>query len=399
VLFATAAVVAFLFLWACPAAAQQEPPVVPESYILKQRQHDFANNVWQWLNETSQAYVRNEWHDGSRADCSSWTPEKQRCIFAGNWESGPPWIEFSKPFYSPDTTIVYGSPVPVKDVDENVAGQAADADNRGGAKDFNYELARTFALENTVSSTYSQSYEIDVTLSSKTTIEGSYYGVKFEEELTATLETDFTQSESQTKSFVETRTQEVKETVVVPPYSHYIIRFAERQATNNVPYTVRGVFDWAFCVGIPNYPVGGRGWIFRQTWANGNPGWKNNEICFTSITDFRQAVYGYNPAWPHVPNGYWKGDTTDWFTGDNWRMVDLKGQQRRLSVAENSIVILDVTDCGEDDLDGIKTALDKPFDGVLDGYDCVKRNPKPPPCPWWKRIVKRCALVPVDPTI
>ena len=375
----------------------EDPPVVPESYVLKQRQHEFADNIWKWINNVSQAYVRNKWHDGSRADCSMWTPSDQRCTYTGGWEHQPPSIVFKEPFYSPDTKIVYGSPVPVKDVDENVAGQAADANNRQGEKDFDYELSRGFSLENTVSSTFTRAYELDVTLSSKTTIEGSYAGVKLEEELTATLETDFSQSESQTKQFITARTQEIKETVVVPAFKHYIIRFAERQETDNVPYTVRGVFDWAFCIGIPDEKIGGWGWIFRQTWVNNNPGNDDGELCFSSITDFRQAVYGYNPAWPHVPNGYFKGNTTDWFTDDSWRLVSLTGQQKRLAVAENSIVILDVTDCSDDDVDGIKSALDKPFDGKLSGWACAKPNPTPPPCPWWKRLTKRCALVPVTP--
>ena len=142
----------------------------------------------------------------------AWTPAKfRRFLNADRWRKDAQiidfhhdsndhrkseYVQFSNPFYGPESDFVEGTPTLLQDVELQVDGLTKIFDNSEGRDPLHIAYTEEVAILNSVTETVGESFTFDVTVGSETTISGEYAGASLEQKLTTEVHTGFQRDET-----------------------------------------------------------------------------------------------------------------------------------------------------------------------------------------------------------
>ena len=113
------------------------------------------------------------------------------------------YVQFSSPFYGPESDFVEGTPKLLQDVELQVDGLTKIFDNSEGRDPLHIAYTEEVAISNSVTETVGESFTFDVTVGSETTISGEYAGASLEQKLTTEVHTGFQKIRDPRRSRVE----------------------------------------------------------------------------------------------------------------------------------------------------------------------------------------------------
>lgn len=164
----------------------------------------------------------------------------------------PYTVKFSNVHYDPElTSFNYGKTQISQQLPAELSGHAylfdLTKDEAGGT----FEQTDSVTLEQHRETSISKSVEMNYTLSSETTIGGSFYGVSLEEKLTATFGKAFKEEESQAEGESKSKTEEHKFDVELEPLKATLVTLESVEVHSSTPFTIDGVPDWEVEIRIP----------------------------------------------------------------------------------------------------------------------------------------------------
>ncbi|MDE0605036.1 MAG: hypothetical protein OXI18_11590 [bacterium] len=356
------------------------PPPPTESLLVLDAHRAYARNLG---NVWSQAVT---WCGGvTGVDSSEWETDKR--IWVGE-RSHPRTmsVTFSKLGYDAEqSTITYGSPDSTTTVVDPLVGHDYIFDLRDSTEAGDFRQTDKVTLDRSRSVTVTEGVEMDLTVETDTKIEGSYAGVKLEEDLKATFGISKT-SETATATAESTSVETEHEFAVkLDPGKITRVRLTAGNTSSATPVTVDAVADWTAtwelghftcgtdsnrwncavlgqdCTGpVPVHPVNRDNQPLWACWQNYRGHSGPPPVCAVTMTldETEAAFYGRTAAWAGM---------------DGWLAQQPASTTRSLEAAvdpaNRKVVVAGIqhTTAEHTDLQVVTTVPPADLDGILSG--------------------------------
>ena len=148
-------------------------------------------------------------------------------------------------------------------------------------------------LTNSFSTSITHGLTLDMTVSSETSVSGSYAGISAEEKITAEFGVETTSEESREKSEEGTKTEKIGIEFDAAPREYYLVTITKEHETTYQDFTIDGVMDFDIRIDL----AGQHGGLLRSHY----PG---DTVSVTGISGFEQFVYGFDTDYPAMQGFY-----------------------------------------------------------------------------------------------
>ena len=274
-------------------AAPGSAPTPNQSYLVKQQQIVVASCMSSMIRELSNTtdWAPAIWNHPTTVVSSpvAWRVTDQSLwLFARDPRAPRPRITFTKARWDPNASkIVYGEKKIAQDVDVNSTGNTKLILNDSDTKvHITYTVSESET--NSFSSSITHGLTMNMSVSSETTVSGSYAGVSAEEKVTAEFGVETSSEESQEKSQEGTTEQAVDIEFDADPGHYYLVTITKEHAVSYQPFTIDGIMDFDVEIQMPGNEGGRLGSHY--------PG--NTVTTTGGIAGFLQFVYGYDTNYP-----------------------------------------------------------------------------------------------------
>ena len=280
-------------------AAPGSVPTPNQSYLAKQQQVVVASCMSSLIRELSNT---SDWAAGiwthPRTVVSSptaWRVTDQSIfLFPRDPRAPHPRITFSNARWDPNASkVTYGEKKVAQDVDVNSAGNTKLIRNDSDAV-VHVTYTVTESETNSYASTVTHGLTMNMSVSSETTVGGSYLGVSAEEKVTAEFGVETTSEESQEKSQEGTTEQSVNVEFDAAPAHYYLVTITKEHAVSYQAFTIDGIMDYDIAFKMPGNEGGRLGSHY--------PG--NTVTTTGGIAGFLQFVYGFDTNYPSMQGFY-----------------------------------------------------------------------------------------------
>ena len=280
-------------------AALGSAPTPNQSYLVKQQQIVVASCMASMIRELSNTsdWASGIWEHPTTVVSSpvAWRVTDQSIyLFPRDPRAPHPRITFTKARWDPNSSkIVYGEKKIAQDVDVNSTGNTKLIRNDSDTKvHVTYTVAESET--NAFSSSITHGLTMNMSVTSETTVSGSYAGVSAEEKVTAEFGVETSSEESQEKSKEGTTEQSVNVEFDAEPGHYYLVTITKEHAVSYQPFTIDGIMDFDVEIQMPGNEGGRLGSHY--------PG---NKVTTTGgIAGFLQFVYGYDTNYPSMAGFY-----------------------------------------------------------------------------------------------
>ena len=218
-----------------------------QSYVVKEMQLKLAACFAAIISEIggSAPFIESAWKNTSRvlAPAGSWRKENQQLRFWGGRGSS---VTFSNARWDPDKSdIHYGAKRLAQNVEIN---EDENSKVIKAGTDLHVAYEESVELTNSFSSTVTEGMTLDITASvtSETTVSGSYAGVSAEEKVTASFGVDSSKSKEESKEQAEegTKAQNLSIDFDAEAGHYYQVLVSKEHETTYQDYDIRGVMDF-----------------------------------------------------------------------------------------------------------------------------------------------------------
>ena len=261
-----------------------------------------------------------------------WRKDDQIVVF--NWSHHDhrrnELVRFSGAFYGPDSDFTEGTPQLLENVNLRVDGKSKVFDNSKGGDPIHIAYEDEVDLENSVATSLKNSFTFDTTVTSETTVSGSYAGASLEQKLTAEVHAGFAGETG--KDTAESKTD--AETVAIefdcPPHGIKLLEVNKDHKRELIP--TKGTFILDFAVELQ----------FYHWWQNA-PGVRfrpsdSRSIKVDSIEGLLQFAQGVDTNYPKMA-GFWNDRSTPSSLRDALtRLLDPKNRSYELDADKMRIL-------------------------------------------------------------
>ena len=280
-------------------SAPGSAPTPNQSYLAKQQQVVVASCMSSMIRELSNTtdWAAGVWNHPTTVVSSpaAWRVTDQSIwLFARDPRAPRPRITFTKARWDPAASkIVYGDKKIAQDVNVDSTGKTKIIRNDSDAiVSVKYEESED--VTNAFSSSITHGLTMNMSVSSETTVSGSYAGVSAEEKVTAEFGVETTSEESQEKSEEGTKSESVNIEFDAAPGQYYLVTITKEHAVSYQPFTIDGIMDYDIEIQMPGNEGGRLGSHY--------PG--NTVTTTGGIAGFLQFVYGYDTNYPSMQGFY-----------------------------------------------------------------------------------------------
>ena len=203
-------------------------------------------------------------------------------------------IRFTNARWDPTaSTVVYGEKKVAQDVNINSSGKTKLIRNDSESI-IVVKYAESESVTNSFSSSITHGLTLDMSVSSETTVSGSYAGVSAEEKVTAEFGVETTSEESQAESEEGTTEESVEIEFEAEPGKYYLVTITKEHKTTYQPFTIDGIMDYDIEIITPGNEDGRLGKYYPGKHVTTTGG----------VAGFLQFVYGYDTNYPAMV-GFW----------------------------------------------------------------------------------------------
>ena len=280
-------------------AAPGSAPTPNQSYLVKQQQIVVASCMASLVRELS--YTAN-WAPGIWthphtvvANPTGWRVTDQSVwLFPTRGHVSWTRIHFTNARWDPNSSnVVYGDKKVAEDVNVNSTGKTKLIRNDSEAVvSVKYEESED--VTNAYSSSITHGLTMNMSVSSETTVSGSYAGVSAEEKVTAEFGVETTSEESQEKSQEGTKSSSVNIEFDAKPGQYYLVTITKEHKTTYQAFTIDGIMDFDIEIQMPGNEGGRLGSHY--------PG--NTVTTTGGVAGFLQFVYGFDTNYPSMQGFY-----------------------------------------------------------------------------------------------
>ena len=268
------------------------------------------------------------------------------------------WVKFSDVFYGEGTKFVEGQAQLLQNVNLRIDGQSKIFDNSKGNDPIQISYEEEVSLENSVSSSVSQSFTFDVTVGQETTVSGEYMGASLEEKLSQEIHTGFSEEKSKDTAESKGKTTTVNIGFDVQPGEVKLLEVTKDHKRERIP--TKGVFVVDSSIELKFYH-----WWYHSDRDGVKYHRKGQDTySFKSIQDLWQFMQGTNTDYPEL-SGFWhdSGACPSRVRNGINHMIDPKNRSYYLDVDKERII--------EDNADYKVTNLADPNTGPGQGLAVV----------------------------
>ena len=274
-------------------AAAPDDPVVPLSYLIKQRQVAWAADsayVWQDLIDSCSV--------AHPIDARDWTTSDMH-LTVGAPNGTPVKLTFTKVGWDPDhTDITYGPVTRLKSVDKTFAGAGFLILLSGSEEPLSVDQTQTVTEDASRSTTFENETHFDI--GSETTVGGSGFGISAEQKFSAAFGEKFDTTKQQSESTDHSVEKHIE--YEAEPQRDTLLLLTTDSSTYRGALTVTGTPEWTVKAEWDNGGI----WQFCQ-----GPGWGpfhdphnaglrcHNHKCAASwtLTEMQEMLSGVNTDW------------------------------------------------------------------------------------------------------
>ena len=280
-------------------SAPGSAPTPNQSYLVKQQQVIVASCMASMIKELSNTtdWAPNIWDHPTTvvSSTAAWRVTDQS-IWLFPRSSGAPYprIHFTNARWDPNSsTVVYGAKKVAEDVNVNSDGKTKLIRN-DTAGTISVKYSESEAVTNSFSSSITHGLTMNMSVSSETTVSGTYTGVSAEEKVTAEFGVETTSEESQEKAQEGTSEASVDIEFDAEPGQYYLITITKEHVTTYQPFTIDGIMDFDIEIQMPGNEGGRLGHHY--------PG--NTVTTTGGVAGFLQFVYGFDTSYPSMQGFY-----------------------------------------------------------------------------------------------
>ena len=280
-------------------------PQPNQSYLAKQMQYRLAACICNIVNDLSGLTISipGPWHQpwNSVVEPNDWRKNHQRFELKGwpskkdgRWGWGA-YVQFSNARWDPDhSKINYGRKRAAQDAVVSSAGKTRLIQNDTDGP-LHVHYSESESLTNSYSTSVTQGVTLDLTVTSETTVSGSYGGVDAEEKLTTEFGVSTSKEETHDKATEGTSDSALEIEFDAEPGEYYLITITKEHATTYQDFRIDGIMDFDIEIGFGegHDPVGR-----QDKYYPGSP------VKVVGIDGFRQFIYGFDTSAPKI-HGYY----------------------------------------------------------------------------------------------
>ena len=302
--------------------AQSANPAAPnQSYLVKQMQGVVAGCLGPMIWELSNGAPDGTWVRTVVHTPTDWRITNQiyhyRGVVRGQAYTGA-YVKFSKARWDPEASAInYGPKRVAQNVNVENAGKTKLIKNDSNA-DVDVSYDESESITNAFSTSVTQGLTLDMTVSSETTVSGSYAGVSAEEKVTAEFGVEKSTEESREQSEEGTKDESLGIAFTAAPGNYYLVTITKEHEVTYQPFSIDGVMDFDVEIGWGS-EGGGRQRARRPS----------NTVHLQGVAGLEQFVRGYDTNYPSMA-GFWDAAGTRTKNGIN---CVLDADRRRIQVA------------------------------------------------------------------
>ena len=287
------------------ALSRGAAPVPNQSYLAKQQQYRLAaciGNVVADLSDLARSSP-GPWNTPGenvvRPD--AWRKGKQRFelkawphMIDGRWGWGA-YVLFTNARWDPDhSKINYGRKRAAQDAIVSSAGKTRLIQNDTDGP-LHVHYSESESLTNAYSTSVTQGLTLDLTVTSETTVSGSYAGVEAEEKLTTEFGVSTSREETHDQSTEGTSESSLEIEFDAEAGKYYLITITKEHQTTYQDFRIDGIMDYDIEIGFGtgHDPVGA-----SKRYYPGSP------VKVQGLDGFRQFIYGFDTNYPKM-RGYY----------------------------------------------------------------------------------------------
>ena len=213
-------------------------------------------------------------------------------------------VSFNDPFYGPESDFVEGVPKILAPVELAVDGLTKIFDNSKGADPLHIAYTDSVALDNKVTVGVRQAFTFDTTVSSETTVSGSYAGAGLEEKLSLEVHSGFEKEQSRDEEEDKASSTGVAVEFDCPGGAIKQVVITKRHQRELIPVSGLFVVDFAMTLKL------------RHWWNHAASGLKYrrdglDEYRVTSVQGLYELLKGVDTNHPEL-EGFWGNGNACW---------------------------------------------------------------------------------------
>ena len=232
-----------------------------------------------------------------------WRKDNQIIYFYHNRSDGrkSEYVKFSDVFYDPASDFVEGTPQLLQNVEVRDDGLSKIFDNSKGKDPLHIAYQQEVSLENSVSNSIRNAFTFDTTVTSETTVSGSYAGASLEQKITAEVHAGLEKETTKDTAESKTDTDTVAIEFDVPAGAVKLLEVTKDRKRELIP--TEGTFIANFGIQLKYYhwwqEEGRHGLRYRAHHVD--------NFKFESLEELWQYVQGTNTNHPEMVN-FWNDD-------------------------------------------------------------------------------------------